>query len=1082
VPVRCVFKKQGHGEPQEQQRAAGPTGGEHGKEPLHLANAKGAPCKSHGVPRMVGSERGLRGVHRLRCIVPWLLAILCCGPLWSQESGLTLEQLNHRAFRVSDGAPAPVQALAQTRDGTLWVGSGAGLFRFDGTGFVRYPGESDDPLPSMNVSALISSPEGGLWIGFRFGGICLLHDGKVSRYGVHDGIPRGTVKRFAWDREGALWVAATGGIARIRGAHVETVSSDLFGTANSAINSIVIDRTGNVWISTYSAVVLRKVDESTFHVVAALANGHNGSGQELAESPDGHVWVTEFGSMTRLDPSTNPPRNRTFQLPEIFTTSLFDSEGNAWFSTKVGVGRWRSLRLLSDMQSDATTAHVETMQTGLASLVFLEDREHNIWTGNQFGVDQFSRGVVVRSLKRCFGDGNNLAAGDDGSLWATCYDQPAGIGRLFELRNGQIMSERPVPHFTAAYRDQSGTVWFAGPTVLAHLEGDSIATSPIPEQVRGSDVQTLARDAHGALWVSVVHDAVYRVSEGAWVAYGGLDAMPRGPAITESVDGGGGIWFGYPDNHIAHLRDKRVEVYGPADGVEVGNITALSVTGDQVWAGGDFGLVRFSGGRFVGIASEPSCALDGASGIVGLGNGDLWVHAVDGITHLSHQEVERAIREPAYRVRCEVFDHLDGIPAPPDQVRPSPSAVATSDGRVWFETRQGTISIDATHLVRNTLVPPVTIWSINSAGQRYPNRGVAIHFRAHTTKLQIDYSAGSYTVPERVRFRYKLEGSDPDWQDGGARREAIYTNLSPGNYRFRVMVSNSDGIWNTTGAAIDFAIAPAFYQTSWFRAAWMLVLLGLLWAVYQLRLRQLTRAFNMTLEARVSERTRVARELHDTMLQSFQGVLLRFRTVQTLLPTRLGEAQQTLDSAIEQTRAAIREGRDAVQGLRSPAVEPADFIETLRALGEELANDPAHARSIALSMKIEGTPRDLQPLVFDEIRRIASEALRNAYRHAEASRIEVQLDYGTGRFELRVRDDGRGVNPEFLKGTGRPGHFGLSGMRERAVEIGGKLSIWSAPGSGTELQFSLSGAIAYATGESRRRSWLRRRFYAGGVR
>jgi signal transduction histidine kinase/ligand-binding sensor domain-containing protein len=1027
---------------------------------------------------MVGSELGLPGVQRLRRIVPWLLAILCCGPLWSQESGLTLEQLNHRAFRVSDGAPAQVQALAQTRDGTLWVGSGTGLFRFDGAGFVRYPGASDDPLPSMDVSALISSSDGGLWIGFRFGGICLLHDGKVSRYRVRDGIPRGTVKRFAWDREGALWVASTGGIARIRGAYVEKVSSDLFGTANSAINSMVIDRTGNVWVSTNSAVVVRKVDESRFHVAAALGNGHNGSGQELAESPDGRVWFKENRSVTRLDPSSDPPRNRTFQLPAMFDVLFFDTEGSAWFATETGVGRWRSFQLLADIQSDATTAHVEFLQSGLGPYVFLEDREHNMWIGTLLGIDQFRREVVVRSLKWCDGDGNNLAAGDDGSLWATCYENSAGIGHLFDLRNGQVVSERPVPDFTAAYRDQSGTVWFAGPTVLAHLEGDSIVTSPIPEQVRGSDVQALARDAHGALWISVVRQAVYRVSEGEWVAYGGLDAMPRGPAIAESVDGRGGIWFGYPDNRIAHLRDKRVEVYGPADGVEVGNITALTVTGDQVWAGGDFGLARLSGGRFVRIASEPSCALDGASGIVGLANGDLWVHAVDGITHLSHQEVERAIREPEYRVRCEVFDHLDGVPAPPAQLRPLPSAIATSDGRVWFETRQGTISIDTTHLVRNTLAPPVTIWSINSAGQRYPNRGVAIHLRAHTTNLQIDYSAGSYTVPERVRFRYKLEGSDPDWQDGGGRREAIYTNLGPGNYRFRVNASNNDGIWNTTGAAIDFAIAPAFYQTSWFRAAWMLVLLGLLWVVYQLRLRQLTRAFNMTLEARVSERTRVARELHDTMLQSFQGVLLRFRTVQTLLPTRLGEAQQTLESAIEQTRAAIREGRDAVQGLRSPAVEAEDLIEALRALGEELANDPAHARSIALSMKIEGTPRGLQPLVCDEIRRIASEALRNAYRHAEASRIEMQLDYGTGRFELRVRDDGKGVNPEFLKGTGRPGHFGLSGMRERAVEIGGKLSIWSAPGSGTELQFSLSGAIAYATGEARRRSWLRKRFSA----
>jgi signal transduction histidine kinase len=333
-------------------------------------------------------------------------------------------------------------------------------------------------------------------------------------------------------------------------------------------------------------------------------------------------------------------------------------------------------------------------------------------------------------------------------------------------------------------------------------------------------------------------------------------------------------------------------------------------------------------------------------------------------------------------------------------------------------------------------------------------------------------------MPERVHFRYKLDGSDKDWRDG-TRRDAIYTNLSPGRYTFRVLASNNDGKWNPIGSSIGFRIAPAFWQTTWFHAVCVLALLGLIWRLYELRVRQLTRAFNMTLEARVSERTRVARELHDTLLQSFQGLLLRFRTVQTLLPLSLGEAQQTLDSTIEQARAAIREGRDAVQGLRSSAIGTEAFVEELGALGTELANDPAYARSIALSIKIEGTPRDLQLLVCDEIRRIASEAMRNAYQHAEASRIEVQLDYSAGQFELRVRDDGKGIEPELLKGSGRPGHFGLSGMRERAAEIGGKLSIWSAPGSGTELQFSLTGAIAYATGQSRRRSWLLRRFYAG---
>jgi signal transduction histidine kinase/ligand-binding sensor domain-containing protein len=1040
---------------------------------LILSASPRALRKGHGVPyktvaedapfgrsaraqRLVGSELGLPGVHRLRRIVPLMLAILCCGPLWSQESVSTLEQLNHRAFRVSDGAPSVVQALAQTRDGTLWVGSGTGLFRFDGTSFVRYPGASDDPLPSMGVTALISSPDGGLWIGFRFGGICLLRDGQESCYGAQDGIPRGTVKRFAWDREGALWVAATGGVARIRGGRVEKFSSDLLSTANSAINSMVIDRSGNVWVSTNNAVVVRNGGELSFHVVAALGNGHNGYAQELAESPDGHVWFVENRSVTRLDPSTDSPRNRTFQLPERFSQLLFfDREGNAWFSTEAGVGRWGSRQLLADVQADATTAHVETMQTDLAPVVFLEDREQNIWTGNLLGMDQFSRGVVVRNLKLCLDGRNTFVAGDDGTLWAACYGNRLTIGHLFELRNGQIVSERQVPDFTAAYRDQTGTVWFAGPMALSHLEGDSIVTVPIPEQVRGSDVQTLARDAHGALWVSVVQHAVYQVSEGEWVAYGGLDAMPRGPAITETVDGRGGIWFGYPDNHIAHLRDKRVEVYGPADGVKVGNITAVYVTGDQVWAGGDFGLARFSSGRFVSIVSDPSCALNGASGIVGSQNGDLWLHAFNSITHLSRQEVERVIRDPAYRIRCEVFDYLDGIPGPAAPLRPTPSAVATSDGRLWFETQRGTVSIDTTHLMRNTLAPPVTIWSINSAGQRYPNRAVAIHLPAHTTNLRIDYSAGSYTVPERVRFRYKLEGSDPGWQDGGARREAIYTNLGPGDYRFQVIASNNDGIWINTGAAIDFAIAPAFYQTKWFYALCALLGFGVLATLYRLRIEQVRAQTSRLLAARLGERERIARELHDTLLQSMQGLIWQFQAATDRIPH--GEpAHQLMEQSLERADKLLGEGRDKVKDLRAAGSDGSDLIHALAAEGEQLAV----AQPAAFRLSVEGVPRDLHPIVREEAFLIAREALGNAFRHAAAKHIEVDVSYSESSLRVRVRDDGRGISTDLLTG-GKPNRFGLVGMRERAKKLDAQLDIGSRPGAGTEVDLRIPAKVAF---------------------
>jgi signal transduction histidine kinase len=352
-----------------------------------------------------------------------------------------------------------------------------------------------------------------------------------------------------------------------------------------------------------------------------------------------------------------------------------------------------------------------------------------------------------------------------------------------------------------------------------------------------------------------------------------------------------------------------------------------------------------------------------------------------------------------------------------------------------------------------------------------------VHLPALLRDLQVDYTALSLVAPEKTQFRYKLEGRNPEWQEAGNRRSAFYTDLPPGRYRFRVIASNNSGLWNEQGDALDFSIAPAYWQTYWFRAVCVLALVGLLWFLYQLRLRQVTQALGMTLGARISERTRVARELHDTLLQSFQGLLLQFRTAQTLIPTRPAQAQQTLEAAIDQAREAVNEGRRAVEGLRPAALEANDFTEAIRTLGEELANYPIHS-TVELTLNVEGTPRALEPFARDEIYRIAAESIRNAYKHAEASRVEVLLGYGDRRFDLRVRDDGKGIDPAFLSENIVEGHYGIIGMRERAKELGSNLSIWSAPTSGTELVLSVPGVTAYGRGWKVRNSWLAGRFSA----
>jgi signal transduction histidine kinase len=337
--------------------------------------------------------------------------------------------------------------------------------------------------------------------------------------------------------------------------------------------------------------------------------------------------------------------------------------------------------------------------------------------------------------------------------------------------------------------------------------------------------------------------------------------------------------------------------------------------------------------------------------------------------------------------------------------------------------------------------------------------------------LTIDYTALSFVAPEKVLFRYKLEGRDPDWQNVGARRQAFYNDLSPGNYRFRVAACNNSGVWNEAGTSLDFSIAPAYYQTTWFRVSGVAVFLALLWGIYRLRIQQLQHEFAIGLEARVNERTRIARELHDTLLQSFQGLILRFQAATNLLPERPLEAKQRFESAIDQAAQAVTEGRDAVQELRSSTVETNDLAMAISALGEQLAAHGTIADSALFRMAVEGTPRNLHPILRDEVYRIAGETLRNAFRHAQARQIEVEIHYDAQQFRLRVRDDGKGIDPEILGEDPRPGHFGLHGMRERAKIVGGQLDVWSEVDSGTEIELSIPASRAYATPSTRRFWW-----------
>jgi signal transduction histidine kinase len=426
-------------------------------------------------------------------------------------------------------------------------------------------------------------------------------------------------------------------------------------------------------------------------------------------------------------------------------------------------------------------------------------------------------------------------------------------------------------------------------------------------------------------------------------------------------------------------------------------------------------------------------------------DGDLWVHDADGVAHVPAGEARQALRDSTYRPRADRFDARDRLDGPAT-TNVAPSAVEGTDGRIWFAYVGGVASVDPAHLPRNGVPPPITIRGIRAGEREYSASG-QIALPARTTGLTIAYTAASLDIPERVRFRYRLSGLDTAWQDVGARREAVYTNLGPGDYRFQVIAANADGVWNETGATLDFVIPPTFVQTRLFLALCAMGAAGALWLLLAWRQRRVTAAIHARFDATLAERTRIAQELHDTLLQGFGSVALQVHAARRLVGTQPQQLTEVLDQAAAVADATLREARHAVWEMRAPELDELDLPGALRAA----AYDAVGSEPIRLSVAVHGAPRHLPPAAEVAALRIGREAVTNSVRHAGCKTVDVTLAYGPGTLTVKVCDDGRGLSPESIDRARRNGHWGLIGMRERAAAAGGYLEIAAVDGGGTSV-------------------------------
>jgi signal transduction histidine kinase/streptogramin lyase len=782
----------------------------------------------------------------------------------------------------------------------------------------------------------------------------------------------------------------------------------------------------------------------------------------------------------RLEPY--PIRDATHRdrlLPDRNVDSnklLRDRDGSLWIGT-----HQRGLVHIHNGRTD-----VFTKADGLSgdiSCSLFEDREGNIWVATTGGLDRFRElPVTTLSAKQGLSSDATLSvlAATDGSIWVAAQD---GLTRWKNGRATVFDKGSGLPHdrTQSLIQDDRGRIWVFTDGGLAYLTNDDrfVGVPGVPS----NEVFSMTADRAGGLWLST-HKSLLHMRESRLVEDFAWPVLGRHQQATAVIPDQGGVWLAFwSGGGVLYFADGKVRSsYTPANGLGEGPVQALQLDRDgALWAATqEGGLSRIKDGRVTTLTTRNGLPCDTIHWSMEDEDRSLWLYAACGLVRITRTELDAWIADPKRRIEAAVWDAADGVRL--NAVKPSsygPTVAKSTDGRLWFLSKEGVQVLDPRHLPFNNVPPPVHIEKVFADGRLYwqqlPGQMVStVHLPPLTRELQIDYVGLSFAAPENMQFRIKLEGQDDGWTVPVNPRHSRYTNLRPGKYTLRVKAANNSGVWNEQGDTLEIWVAPAYYQTNWFRALSVVGLMALLWAAHQVRVRQVQHQFEMTLEARVGERTRIARELHDTLLQGFHGLLLKFQTVSYLLPDRPGDAKERLERAIEHAAKAITEGRDAVQDLRRPALEHNDLAVAITTLADELATDPTVDRPPAFRVAVEGQARDLHPIVRDETYKIAAEALRNAFRHARAARLEAEIRYDKRQFRLRLRDDGQGIDAGVLAGEGGQGHYGLRGMTERAASMGGKLAVWSEVGTGTEIELRLPARVAYAG--PRRDSWWSRLF------
>jgi signal transduction histidine kinase/ligand-binding sensor domain-containing protein len=959
--------------------------------------------------------------------------------------------------------------------------------------YLRTRFSNEDGLPSSVVHDIVQSQDGFLWLTVgsdtltRFDGT---HFTEIS-------YPRAHVLAIAPD--GALWVGTDGGLERTAATALnqfDRLPATLYHPGpglGSRIICLRFSRSGTLWVGTAGG--LYRFERGGFSSVIPRLGIYR-----IEEASNGHLLVITSEGFMECDGERAVPHPEVAVQLGVKTDEVFhvfeDSRGVTWFCTRKGVAR-------------RTGGSIEKLPPygpkGHGAFRAYEDPQGNVWfatadrlfRASATGLESVIPGMNVRYI---YGD-------RDGNLWIGTNGD--GLFRFKDRAVQMFTTADGLPNkvLMTVLASREGSVWTgANCGGISRFDGRRFQTYSEKDGLKNSCVYTLAEDANHDLWIGTWGGGAFRFRDGRFTQYSKAQGLTDDIVTSIVPAHDGSIWFATP-KAASRMRNGQVRNYTTADGLS--NNHAVRVYEDRegnIWVGTVRGIDRLTGDRFAEVPSLPKV------GVVPIGedrSGSLYVAvATGGVFRLeNHQPISVApdivvtnmmveTKEGdawlsgfgIYRLQLEglqglrghdepldyaVFGRADGLDATECGFG-FPDSALTRDGKLWVATPQGLAMLDLPRLPCTNRKPVIYLREI-TVGRNVQPPGHELVLPPGTHHVELNFDAIEISSPEKIRLQYRLDSVDSEWLDTGHPAHAIYSNIPAGTHAFHVRACNRDGIWDRVGMVYRITQQPYFYETASFKLATATAGCLLLAGLYSLRLRQAAARLNARLEERLAERERIARELHDTLLQGFQGLILHFQAAMNQIPDR-EPARQTMKKVLHYADEVLLEGRQRVRDLRAEASVSNELPEMLTCYGNELAQD----REVTFKLTVVGSPLLLHPVVGDEIYRIAREGLANAFRHSQASSIELEITYDPSTLCLRVRDNGCGIDQEIM-GSGRQGHWGLSGMRERAQNIGGQLNIWSNPGTGTEIDFKIPAKVAYARKPRVSRwRWIKHRASGGG--